>query len=173
MPPKKKQIEFYSRGRNFRVIRSHKNRVVTATGSQMDTNPDALTYEFGPHGRLTVHEGQDLRPDGAWDPETGERTMQDAATFLRSRPGFNRDFFEEGAELDRPLPTEKDFSAEVTAATLQLDIPALEGLLEQERATHNREALVDQAESALEQVRSALEAATDPDSPLKQEPSAA
>lgn len=148
-------ITFNSKYREERLVRSPVNKVPTATGEQMNANPNAVSYSFAPNGTLTVLAGQDERPDGP-PGEDGQPTVQDAAAWIRSRPGFNVHIFEEGREPGRPLPTEQELSKQITAATLQLDVDELQAIIQRERETHERASVLTQAQEALDQVQQAL-----------------
>jgi hypothetical protein len=162
-----KTVNFYSRGRNERLIRQPKVRDLSAIGTQR-TIQEGVRYEFAPEGRIEVYEGQDMLPDGpmAVNEATGrlEPTPQDAISWLRAHPLFNQRFWEEGAEPDRPLPTEEAFLDVVTTAVATMapeDVEQLEAWLAQERSSHNRPVLLAAADGALRkiaQTRKALEA---------------
>lgn len=151
---KAKQIvvhEYYSRGREEMLVRRPQVDQTTPLGKQIRLQ-DAVRYSFAPDGRLSVAEGQDMLADGPLDPETMELTTQDAVAWLEAHPQRNVRFWEEGKEPDRPLPTEEDFLAEVTAATAGLQVEPLQELLEAERASHARPVLLKAAERAIDQV---------------------
>lgn len=175
---KTQEHKFYSRGRNERLIRQPLTMLQTAMGPQIKQQ-DRVDYDFAPDGRLTLRAGQDRRQDGPPDPETGELTWQDAVTWLTAgykdqhgdygpHPQLNVRVWHEGHEPDRPLPTEPDFMAIITDAAVELAEEPIVVALETERGSHNRPALVQAAERALEQVRamSAKIAAQNPPPPV-------
>lgn len=152
---------FYAKGRNVQVVRSPVNKVVLANGLQADANPDPKRYEFGPQARLTLHVGQDMRPDGPPDPETGEPTMQDAIDFLKSREGFNSLYWIDGEEPHRP-PALRFSLDQITEAAMRLETAPIEEMLQVERERWQRQEVIEAAESALGKIRAAraeLEAA--------------
>lgn len=170
MPATAEQVKvhsFYSRGRNEKIIRRPLTMAATAMGQQVKLQ-DRVAYDFAPNGRLELREGQDGLPDGPIDPATGERTVQDALTWITAgymdahghfgpHPGLNVRFWHEGHEPDRPLPTENDFLELLTGHVIALEVAPIEVLLAQERETHNRAVLVQAAERALAQVTATRE----------------
>lgn len=155
---RKTTYNLYSRGRENRIIRQPLDDRDMMDGRKVRVS-ERIHYDFAPHGRLTIVDGQDILADGPPDAE-GQPTEQDAITWLKSgyrysdghygpHPYFNERIWIEGEEPDRPRPLETDFNKQVNAALAQLDPAPVEALLEQERATHNRPVLVANAEDAL------------------------
>lgn len=143
-----KTHKFYAKGRKEKLIRQPAAETYTALGAKVPVQ-ESVSYDFAPEGWLEVREGQDMLPDGPVDPETGQRTKQDAVAWLSAHPLLNTRFWHEGHEPDRPLPTEDDFLAIVTDAAAALEREPIVVALEQERATHGRPMLVKAAERAL------------------------
>ena len=135
---------FYSKSMGLRLVRRPRNIIVNPVGQQSEVSKH-LGYHFAPEGRITVVAGQDVLMDGPVDPETMEPTAQDALGWLRSHPQLNVLFFEDGAEPDRPRPTDKEFYAALKGFAESRDVAAIAGLVKRERATHNREALIEAA----------------------------
>lgn len=139
---------FYSRGRNERLVRQPLLMQETPLGRQIKLQ-DAVRYDFAPDGRLEIHDGQDPIADGPLDPATGEPMVQDALAWLTTHPLINTRFWHEGHEPDRLLPTEDDFMATLTDASVALESEPVQVALDLERATHNRPLLVKSAERTL------------------------
>lgn len=146
-----KTHRFYAKGRKELLVRRGQHDLVTAMGTLM-RQQDRVVYDFAPGGTLEVYEGQDMLPDGPLDPETLEPTVQDAVAWLDSHPLLNSRFWHEGAEPDRPLPTEDDFMELLTDAAVTLALEPVQVALAQERETHNRPLLVKAAERTLAQI---------------------
>ena len=77
--------------------------------------------------------------------------------FLRNHEFFNkpRGIWEEGNAPDEPKPTQKERVRQITRASAQGDIDALEALLTDEQEGHNRPEIVSAIEDALEAVEEA------------------
>lgn len=141
-------VEFYSKSMGLRLVRRPRNIITNPVGQQSEVSKH-LGYHFAPDGRITVVAGQDVLDDGPVDPETMLPTPQDALGWLRSHPQLNILFFEEGAEPDRPRPTDKEFYAALKGFAEERNVEAIAGLVKQERGSHNREQLIDAALVAL------------------------
>lgn len=146
-----KTHRFYSRGRLEKLVRQPQVDVPTMMGTLL-RQQESVSYSFAPNGWLEVYEGQDVIADGPMDPETLQRTEQDAVAWLSSHPLLNTRFWHEGHEPDRPLPTENDFMATLTDAAAALTPEPVRVALEQELATHKRPVLVKAAERTLETI---------------------
>lgn len=95
----------------------------------------------------------DFAPDGLL--ETRDPKI---IALLRGKDGFNVDYFEEGNEPGAVKPTEVEVLTAINAATIQLDIAQLDGLLEEEKAGHNRPVVIGTLTSAIKNVRVAIDA---------------
>lgn len=157
---------FISRGREERLVRRPKNIVRDEFGQQRTTQ-EPIRVEFGPNGTYTATRGKDKLVDSesqlAAPAELERRGMppagepRDEVDWLRSHVDLYTRFHEEGHEAERPLPTETDFMATVVQAVASLDVGKLEGLLEQETSTHNRDMLVQSVETAIANAREQID----------------
>lgn len=95
---------------------------------------------------------------GTVDPPNNFRT-DDAVLidFLRNHENFNVDgpsgFWELGAAPDEPKPTMTEQTVALGKAQALGDIDEVEAILKLEKETHNREAIIEGAEAALETLR--------------------
>lgn len=139
---------FYACGMNVQLIReSEGDQVFNHQGLPVGRPHPGLRYSFAPTGAIAVREGQDVRPDGP----NGED--QDAVQWLLRHPNLNMFFWEAGNEPDRQRPLESDYLKAVHAALSNGEEVKLVALLEEEKAGHNRQVLVEAANSALDVLR--------------------
>jgi hypothetical protein len=144
-----KQATFVARKKNLRLVRQAEDYAELVSGRRVKTQ-EPVRYLFGegtPPGQIVKRAGEDVLNDGPVDDDF-QPTPQDAITWLRAHPLYNVEFSEIGNEIDRPQPTEDEFIEALTDAAISLDGEAVAGLLEKERATHNRPMLVDAAQRA-------------------------
>jgi hypothetical protein len=139
------KVVYYSRASRFKMIRRHQTETYNAYGSAINQVP-ALNYEFM-DGLLVVEVGQDMLPDGPRGEE------QDAIAWLEAHSAYNIDFWRDGQEPGRLLPTDREVHAEITDALIERDEVKLIALLERERQSHNRKPLTDAARDAIERLR--------------------
>lgn len=147
------EVVFYSKFPELKLIRVPRNMRVLATGQQ-EVIQESLHYQFRAHV-LVVRVGQDELVDGTgWlaNDQDG-RIKRDAPDALRAHRTFNTDFWEEGQEPGRPLPSDVDFNREVREALMRLDEEALEALYQQERDSHARPSLLANAHESILAVR--------------------
>lgn len=137
---KKKVTRFYSRG--------HAQTVTIES-------PDIV---YDDHGHRIEKGGTiaDFAPDGWYETDD-----DDIVAVLREREGYNLDFFEEGNEPDAIKPTEGDAIATIIEATAAEDDEAIQKVLDEEKATHNRPTVVGAATAALVNVRKAKDVGTE------------
>lgn len=163
-------VAFYAKGTHHRLVRQHGITRPSPDGAGFYEAQESVVVEFAPLGRIEVEPGEQVMQDTkGWlaDRQELERRglpserllKRDLVTALRSHKGYNVDFFEEGAEPGRPQPTEERFMEMVTDFTLAWDAENLKGLIETEKATHNRPMLVKSAQGALLRVEAALASA--------------
>ncbi len=126
------KFQFYSRGVNFCVGLVPARVHYDDHGQRVETG--GVVADFAPDGRYETD-----------DPEVAEK--------LRAAESFNVDFHEFGNEPDAIKPTLPDAIKSLTEASVANDAAAVESLLQQERATHNRAEIVGAAETALANIR--------------------
>jgi hypothetical protein len=150
---------FYSTSRGLRLIRQGQNTGTNAVGQTLDLTPPGgrVIYDFSPNGSLTVHEGQDVLPDGSRGEE------QDAITWLTNHPRFNRRFFWQGHEPGMPQPTERVYMELVRAGVIGRDIDGLLELRKREEDTHGRPMLLAAVDNAIMALQSVAEPEPEPD----------
>lgn len=159
-------VVFYSRYREHTVVRRPKVEAHLATGLTQLVSP-GRKYHFrdvGGIGVLVVTKGQDVMEDGLdWLADDQEQGIaRDLCDALKAHRYYNQDFWLEGEEPDRLLPTDEDFLGQIAAATVDLDVDKLGELLQQEKESHQRPLLLRTAMEALTRARKAradLEAA--------------
>jgi hypothetical protein len=139
------KVVYYSRASRFKMIRRHQNETYNAFGNAINQIP-ALNYDFM-DGLLVIEVGQDVLADGPRGEE------QDAISWLEAHPAFNIDFWRDGEEPGRLLPTDREVHAEITDALIERDEVKLIALLERERQSHNRKPLTDAARDAIDRLR--------------------
>ena len=145
--PKLEKVTFLSRSPNQRlvfefgdVIRNERGRVVEQVPSR------AIEFvDQGAHGEWVFDP----------DDESRDEWMRSAEllAWLRRHPNFNSgqsgSFWERGAAPDEPKPTVLEQMDKINAGTFERDRKAVEDVLANERETHDREAVIAAAESAL------------------------
>jgi len=84
-----------------------------------------------------------LRNHKPYDPsdDSGDRDVQAG--------GYGVDFFEQDAAPEEPKPTVAEQQERISRAAVRLDVAELQAVLNDEKATHDREAVVQGAEAAL------------------------
>lgn len=169
-----KTVVFESKYAALTLVRQPKSQIPLPTGVGYQTVQKTLDYTFVPVpsprataesgfiGVLTLREGQDKRDDDneSWlrdGEEVGE--MRDAVTALMAHKDFGQDFWIQGHEPGTLYPRPVEFRRDVTVATATLDDEKLEAMLAEERRTHGRVDLLQEAEDALGVVRQLQEAA--------------
>lgn len=138
-------VVFYSRVARLRLIRQNRTEVPIPTGGWVQGLP-SVKYEFMA-GSLAVKQGQDVLPDGPGGAE------QDAVAWLMAHPALNVEFWRDGEEPGRLQPTDREVHAEITDALIERDEVKLIAIIERERETHKRKALIDAAKDAIERLR--------------------
>jgi hypothetical protein len=156
------EVLFLSNGApELRLIRKPRVPKYSHLAEHIGDEP-GVRYQFDDH-QLRIKPGQDKLPDGPLDDD-GEPTVQDALAWLRSHPGFNGSeknaFHEHGAEVGR-VPEDGPVLQEIQNAAIFGQVDRLEEILAEERSTHQRQRVIEQAEAALETVNAAL-ASTNP-----------
>lgn len=141
-------IRFYAKSLNYRAIRQPQTHIQGATGQRQEVLKP-VRYEFSPDGTLTVRVGNDVLPDGEYDPDAGAGTPLDAVGWLRRHHDLNVYFWEEGREPGRPQPTETEFLKSANEAFQGENVERLVELLVQERNTHGREVLIGAVENQI------------------------
>lgn len=161
-------VAFYSKGTHLRLVRKHGRVKQNPLNGGFYDDPDHLSdvVEFAPRGRIELEPGERIEVDGkGWlaDAQELERRgveggyrPRDLISALRAHKGWNIDFFEEGAEPDMPQPTPERFNEMLTAFRLDMDVENLRGLVETEKATHNRPTLVQSAQVTLDAIEKAF-----------------
>lgn len=161
-------VAFYAKGTHQRLVRRHgQTRLNAMTGVHYE-DPDfpSVVVEFAPSGRIELEPGEGIgkaAPGTYADKQECARrgvdpsreVPRDTISWLRAHRGYNVDFYEEGNEPDRPQPTEEKFFELLTGFTLEFDVENLRGLVETEKATHNRPNLVKAAQAALDRTEQA------------------
>lgn len=100
-----------------------------------------------------------------------EFTTDDAELieWLRAQPGYNvpnnQGFYELGNAPDEPKPTVPQQQEAIEAATAAGDLDALEAVVTEEKATHNREVVLASAKIALTALAGKVTDKGDPPSP--------
>lgn len=126
------KFQFYSRGVNFCVGLVPAQVHYDDHGQRVETG--GVVADFAPNGRYETD-----------DPEVAET--------LRSKESFNLDFHEFGNEPDAVRPALPDALKTLAEASVANDANAVETLIQQEEATHNRPEIVGPAETALANIR--------------------
>lgn len=80
-------------------------------------------------------------------------TYEELVEWLQSHAEMNTSIWDEGAPPDEAEPSVKEQSRRIFAAVRNLDPDAIAALMEEERATHDRPAVLQTATAALEQLR--------------------
>jgi hypothetical protein len=113
---------------------------------------------YDDHGHRIEKGGEiaDFAPDGWFETDDPE-----VVEILREREGFNLDFFEEGNEIGAIKPTESDQIEAIIEATAAEDDEAIQQVLDDEKAGHNRPSVVGAATAALVNVRKAKDVGTE------------
>ena len=81
-------------------------------------------------------------------------TFDELIAFIEGQPTMNVDIWLESAPPDEQSPTLKEQTEKIFAAVVKLDPDAIGKLMEDERATHNRQSVLQVASAALEQLQS-------------------
>jgi hypothetical protein len=148
-----------NRSPELRLVREHRVSEYGAAGQHIG-DTQGKRYDFRDH-QLRVRPGQDVLKDGPADPETGERTPQDALTWLRSHPAFNggeaNAFHEHGNEVGK-VPDAGPVLDRITSLAIYGDVQGIEDLIAEERETWGRETVLERAQAALDSVSAAKEA---------------
>jgi hypothetical protein len=135
---KKKEIEFYSRGRGLVVGIEPPAVHFDARGERVESGGSVADFGLG-NGFFTTD-----------DP--------DVADHLRSCESFGTDFWETGSEVGGIKPTVADAVIAISEAAVAHDAEALETVIHEEKATHNRAEVLGAAQAALANVRTVLSA---------------
>lgn len=135
-PKKQKAITFYSRFPDLTIVRKKRRHMRDADGEV-----------YGISGPEEGESPWEVQFNGSL-LTTDDPVLLD---FLRDRPNFNVDIWEDGSAPDEPRPTAEDQHKAITAATVEADAEALDELIAQERMTHNRAPIIRAAEFAREQ----------------------
>lgn len=127
-------VLFRSKGRNFSCTMVASNRW------------------FAPNGQAQITEGRrlDFAPTGEYESDE-VRVVE----FLRSRDSFNREFWEVGNEPGA-VPSPELLLDKIVAASVALDLEALEEIEAVEQGGHARELVMKAVRSARNQVERAL-----------------
>jgi hypothetical protein len=131
-----KVTKFYSRGHGQRVTLKSPEVRYDERGNRIEIGGTVAEFD-----------------NGFWETDDSE-----LADIMREREGFNLDFFEEGNEPGALKPSEPDALAAIIEATAAQDAEKVETVLAEEKATHNRPAVIGAATTALANVRKAIEA---------------
>lgn len=187
-----KEVTFESKYTKHYVLRRPLMEKPLSTGGWVPEQ-QSVHYQFQPApdretgkmiGVLTVREGQDkLDTDHTGTLKAGKETgvMRDAAQFLMDHRAFGEDFWLLGFGPGTKLPRPQEWRADVRKASVSLDEETLVRMLNEEKASHARPDLIQEAEDALELVRGALaeiaaakaaEAETEPKPAAKAKPKA-
>lgn len=131
-----KPVTFYSRSPNLRLVLEPEEVERNERGRVVKTLP-ATDVQFE-NGLFT------------WNPKEHEKELLE---WLRGHPKLNTlregAFWERGAPPDEPEPRLADQLDKIQSGLADRDREAIEAVLETERETHNRDVVIDQAESAL------------------------
>lgn len=187
-----KTVTFESKFAAYAIVRAHKVQVPSPTGIGYQTTAKGLTYQFQPVpsprtesgfvGVLTVKAGQDRLVDGEDFLQHGEEVgkTRDAVEALMACRAHGEDFWVQGWAPGTLLPREVDVRREITQATAKLDDDRLAEMIAEERRTHGRAPLLQEAADALEVVQGILaearaeaEAAEEPPKAKAKAPAAA
>lgn len=147
---------FLSKGAYHRIVRYSRDPVRDHSGMIVEA-AKTVAYDFYPDGKLEVWSGHDIRADGPLD-EDGRPTEQDAVEFLRNHHRYQREdgFHEVGREPGRLLPTVEERVQAIIDAAVSLDAEAVQSVIDEEKADHNREPVIQAGERALEKLRAAV-----------------
>ena len=123
-------VQFRSRGRGFRVVIDPKRPAFDVHGAHVGDTPGEVA---------------EFKPDGLY--ETRDPAI---VKYLMARDSFNLEFVRVGMEPGR-APDSAPVLDKIMQATIDLDVKAIEEILEAERGTggHGRGDVVNAAESAL------------------------
>jgi hypothetical protein len=139
---KNKPATFIARATDFRlvvepadVVRNHRGQIVeTIPGQAVEFKQNRFVAE--PDDTVTI-------PTREGDKEVW------VAEYLRGLPGFNIDFWEIGNAPGELRPTFAEQNAKIIRALASRDVEAIAAVVDEEKATHKREAVFMSAEAAL------------------------
>jgi len=80
-------------------------------------------------------------------------TFDELVKWIQEHPEMNTSIWDEGTPPEAQSPTVKEQSEAIFAAVRKLDPDAIAALMDDERATHNRQAVLQVATVALEQLQ--------------------
>jgi hypothetical protein len=166
-----KTITFHSRYTEHEIIRRPRNQVPLPMGGGWQTvGEPRISYQFhaapAPDGKSLigvchVQVGRNKMVDGdGWLAAGLEQKERDDVDALRAHEAFGRDFWEAGHAPGTLYPRPQDFRRELMEAATGLHEERLVAMLVEERKSHARRELIEDAEAALENVRVALAQAT-------------
>lgn len=153
----KDEVTFVSKFAALKLVRRPRQKSY-GEGGQILRDVPPLRYAFRNHV-LHVRPGRDLDTDLEHTLASGEETgvERDAVQWLKAHPQFNKLFWIDGEEPNKPRPFDHEVLAAMNDAVVHLDVDKLRGLLEAERSTHNRALLVGALTSAVESISRAAE----------------
>lgn len=168
-----KTVTFESKYAAYAIVRAPRIQIPSPNGVGYQTTAKGLTYQFQPVpspraesgfvGVLTVKAGQDNLVDGEDFLQHGQEVgkTRDAVEALRASRAFGEDFWLQGHSPGTLYPREVDFRRDVTQATAKLDDDRLAEMIAEERRTHGRAPLIQEAEDALEIVQEMIASAAE------------
>lgn len=160
-----KTVTFESKYAAHNLVRQHKLQQPLPTGG-WQTVQNTIGYQFQPVpsprtesgfvGVLTVKVGQDkLKTDSEGWLRDGEEVgvERDAVGALMAHREFGQDFWLQGHSPGTIYPRPQEWRKDVTLATANLGDEKLMEMIAEEKRTHGRADLIQEAEDALEIVR--------------------
>lgn len=144
---KKQTFAFRAACPNLTLIRVPEDEELLSGGAKRKIK--GTSYEFNNHV-LLAREGDDVLEDGN-DPETGEPVFQDKVAWLRAQAAERvpsmMDWFEEEVPV---APPSSERMGDVVQLLAARDAKGLADLLDEEKATWQREDVISAAMSAFE-----------------------
>lgn len=155
---KTKPVEFLTKYSDLRLVRLAEMELHNQAGHRVGKigpgSPHNEKYDIADDGAPWAIQFKDsywstemLKEPG--EDEVPEERKQVILDWLRSHPSYGVKFYEQKGSLGEPEPTIAQQLEKISIASVRLDVQALEDVRDEEKATHNREVVVQSAEVAL------------------------
>lgn len=164
-----KTVTFESKYGAYSLVRYPKVQTPSPTGIGYQTTHRGLSYQFQPVpspkaesgfvGLLTVKAGQDKLDtdhDGWLRDGEDQGKVRDAADALMAHREFGRDFWLQGHDPGTIYPRPQEWRQDVIRASAALDDEKLMTMIAEEKASHGRIDLLEEAQEALDIVAAVI-----------------